>query len=249
MTELTDDEREIYGWQMDVPGLGEAGQRKLKDATVLVSRCGGLGGLVAYELAAAGVGRLIIPHGGVLKRSDLHRQLLQTHDHVGKLRINSIVRRLRELNPRCEVVGLNEHVTEANAERLVAQADVVVDAAPLFAERFAMNRAAVRLGRPMVECAMYALELTVATILPGRTACLRCWCREAPPTWTRRFPVLGAVSGTAGCIGAVEVVKLITGLGEPLAGRMLCADLGSMRFRTVRLARDPACPDCGEKTS
>ena len=106
---LTDEERAIYEWQMWVPGVGEEGQRKLKAATVFISRVGGLGGVVALELAAAGVGRLVLAHAGNLQAADLNRQLLQTHDHIGKPRMENIVRRLGELNPRCDVVGIARH--------------------------------------------------------------------------------------------------------------------------------------------
>lgn len=246
LSTLTQEERAIYEWQMWVPGFGEDGQRKLKGASVLISRCGGLGGIVAYELAAAGVGRLVIAHGGNLKPADLNRQLLQTHDHIGKPRIESIVRRLRELNPRIDIVAVGENVTEENAGRLVAQADVVVDAAPLFEERFALNRAAVGQGKPMVECAMYSTEAHVTTILPGCTACLQCLVPEKPAGWKRQFPVVGAVSGTAGCVGAVEVIKLLTGIGEPLAGTMLAMELRTMNFRKVRTVRRLDCPVCGD---
>lgn len=242
---LTDDERAIYEWQMWVPGFGEEGQRKLKGASVLISRVGGLGGLVAYELAAAGVGRLVLAHAGNLKPADLNRQLLQTHDHIGKPRIESIARRLRELNPRLDIVALGENITEENAGRLVAQADVVVDAAPLFEERFALNRAAVQQRKPMVECSMCSMEAHVTTILPGRTACLQCLVPEKPADWKRQFPVIGAVSGTAACIGAVEVIKLLTGLGEPLAGSMLVMDLRTMNVRRVKTVRRTDCPVCG----
>jgi molybdopterin/thiamine biosynthesis adenylyltransferase len=243
---LTDDERAIYEWQMWVPGFGEEGQRKLKGASVLISRVGGLGGLVAYELAAAGVGRLVLAHAGNLKPADLNRQLLQTHDHIGKPRIESIVRRLRDLNPRLDIVAVGENVTEENAGRLVAQADVVVDAAPLFEERFALNRAAVQQRKPMVECSMYSMEAHVTTILPGRTACLQCLVPETPADWKRQFPVIGAVSGTAACVGAVEVIKLLTGIGDPLAGSMLVMDLRTMNFRRVKTVRRPDCPVCSD---
>jgi len=241
---LTEAERARYQWQMWIPGFGEEGQRKLKGASVLISRCGGVGGMVAYQLAAAGVGKLVIAHAGNLKPSDLNRQLLQTHDHIGKPRIESITRRLKELNPHLEIVGYNENVSEANADRLVAQADVVVDAAPLFEERFALNRAAVGQRKPMVECAMHSMEVHVTTILPGKTPCLQCLVPEKPAHWKRQFPVLGAVAGVAGCLGAVEVVKLLTGLGEPLAGVLLVMNLDSMRIRPLRLTREPACPVC-----
>jgi molybdopterin-synthase adenylyltransferase len=241
---LTDTDRALYEWQMWVPGMGEEGQRKLKGASVLVSRVGGLGGLVALELAAAGVGRLVLAHGGRLKLSDLNRQLLQTRPHVGEVRMESIVRRLSELNPDCDIVGIAENATPENAEALVAQAVVVVDAAPLFQERLALNAAARRAGKPMVECAMHTLEASVTTFIPGRTGCLACYVPETPKTWKRQFPVFGAVSGTAACLGAMEVIKLITGIGEPLAGEMLCMDLGSMAFRRVKLPRRDDCEVC-----
>lgn len=244
-TELTDAERSIYEWQMWVPGVGEEGQRKLKDACVFISRVGGLGGVVALELAAAGVGRLVLAHAGELKASDLNRQLLQTQDHIGKSRMESIVRRLKELNPRCEILGHAENVNAGNAARLVEGADIIVDAAPMFEERFALNAAAFALGKPMVECAMHTLEASVTTFIPGRTGCLQCYVQEVPPGWKRQFPVFGAVSGTAGCLGAMEVIKLITGIGEPLAGEMLAMDLGSMKFRRVSLPRRAGCTVCG----
>ena len=242
--ELSAEELSIYEWQTWVRGFGVEGQRKLKNASVLISRCGGLGGLVAYELAAAGVGRLVIAHAGNVKPSDLHRQLLMTHDWLGKPRIESVARRLNELNPHVEVVGVPENVSTENVGRLVEQVDVVVDAAPLFEERYAMNDEAVRQRKPIVECAMYEMEATITTILPGQSPCLRCICPTKPPTWTRQFPVFGAVSGTVGCLGAMEAIKLIAGLGEPLAGWMLSMDLRSMTFRKRRTYRNPDCPVC-----
>ncbi len=242
--DLDDDERETYSWQMDLPGFGEIGQRRLKGASVLISRCGGLGGVAALELAAAGVGRLVIAHGGAVRRSDLHRQILQQADRVGRPRLESIVERLRALNPRIEVVGIPENASATNADQLVAQADVVIDAAPLFAERFALNDAAVRAKVPMIEASMHGWDAQITTILPGRSPCLRCWCPEEPPTWTRRFPVLGAVSGTAGCLAAAEAIKVITGIGQPLAGVLLRLDLAAGTTQRLRLARDAACAWC-----
>ena len=239
-------DRERYAWQFDVPKFGEEGQRKLKGATVLVTRAGGVGGAVALELAAAGVGRLILAHAGNLRLDDLNRQLLMRDDWIGKPRVECAARRLRELNPAIEVIPIAENVSDANAARFVADADVVVDAAPLFTERYALNRACVAARKPLVECAVFALELHVTTILPGRGPCLACIYPEDPSWWRRRFPVLGAVAGTAGCIGAVEAIKLLTSCGEPLAGRMLIADLGSNSFRTVRVSRQPDCPVCGK---
>lgn len=242
---LTDDEMARYEWQMWTPGFGREGQEKLKAATVLISRGGGMGSPVAYELAAAGVGRLIIAHGGNVKWSDLNRQLLMTTDWLGKPRAESAKRRLRELNPEVEVIAVPENINEGNAAELVAQADVVVDAAPLFQERFLMNREVVAQGKTMVECAMFDTDANVTTIIPGKTPCLACLFPELPPAWKREFPVFGAVPGTAACIAAFEVIKLISGLGKTLAGELLLLDLRNVEFRKMRIQRRPDCPVCG----
>jgi molybdopterin/thiamine biosynthesis adenylyltransferase len=242
---LTDEERAVYEWQTWVPDFGEEGQERLKGATVLISRVGGLGSVVAYELAAAGVGRLVLAHAGDVKPSDLNRQLLMTHEQLGKPRIESAERRLHDLNPRLEIVPVAENVSEENVERLVKEADVVVDCAPLFEERFLMNREAVRQSKPMVECAMYELQAQLTTILPGETPCLACLFPEAPPAWRREFPVFGAVSGAVGCLAAMEAVKLIAGIGESLAGELLTMDLRTMVFRKHRVSRRAGCAVCG----
>ncbi len=232
---LTEDEREIYSWQLDVRDFGEAGQERLKGASVLVSRVGGLGSVVAYELAAAGVGRLILAHGGNVRPSDLNRQLLMTHDWIGKPRIESITRRLKELNPRLEIVSVPENMSDQNAEQLVGMADCVVDAAPLFQERLAMNDAAERRGIPVVEAAMYELEATLTVIQPPQTPRFRELVPEVPPGWQRRFPVFGAVSGTVACLAAMETIKLLAGFGTPLRNRLLRLDLRDMRMEVISL--------------
>ncbi len=244
-SDLTPDERATYEWQTWIPGFGEEGQRRLKAATVLVSRIGGVGGAAALALAAAGVGKLILAHAGNVKPSDLNRQMLMTHAALGTSRIECAATRLQELNPRLVIVAVPENIGEANADRLVRDADVVVCCAPLFEERLAMNAACVRAGKPMIDGAMHELTGQLTTVIPGRTACLACRVPVVPPTWTRRFPVLGAVAGTVGMLAAAEVVKLITGVGEPLADHLLTFDLRDMRFRTVKLRRRPDCPACG----
>lgn len=244
---LTDEERRVYEWQMWVPDFGEPGQEVLKGASVLVSRCGGVGGVVAYELAAAGIGRLVLAHAGNVKPSDLNRQLLMTHAGLGQSRVASAARRLKDLNPRLEVVAVPENVTPDNAARLVEQVDLVVDCAPLFEERFEMNRQAVRQGKPMVECAMYELEARITTFVPGRTGCLACLCPEKPSTWKRQFPVFGAVSGMVACLAATEAIKVLSGLGRPLVNQLLLCDLKDMSFRKVCVPRDPNCPVCASR--
>lgn len=244
---LTDEERAVYEWQIWVPGFGEAGQETLKDSSVLVSRVGGLGSVVAYELAAAGIGRLVLAHAGNIKPSDLNRQLLMTHAGLGHPRVASAERRLKELNPRLEILPVGENLSEQNAEQLVSEVDLVVDCAPLFPERYAMNQQCVRQGKPLVECAMYDLEAQITTILPGHSPCLRCLYPEDPPVWQREFPVFGAVSGTVGCLGAMEAIKVLSGLGQPLAGTLLTCDLRDMTFHRRQLLRQPDCPVCSEE--
>lgn len=248
-TPLTDEERAVYEWQMWTPDFGERGQELLKSSSVLISRVGGLGSVVALELAAAGVGTLVLAHGGDIKPSDLNRQLLMTHAGLGTARIESVERRLKDLNPRLRTICVGENVSAANAGELVAQADLVVDCAPLFEERLALNAAAVAQGKPMVECAMYDMQAQITTLHPGRepepTPCLACLTPAPPPAWKREFPVFGAVSGTVGCMAAMEAIKVLAGLGQPLYGRQVTIDLGRVRFNEFTIERDPECEVCG----
>ncbi|MBI1310655.1 HesA/MoeB/ThiF family protein [bacterium] len=246
---LTDEERATYEWQIWVDDFGEAGQEVLKNSSVLVSRLGGLGGVVAYELAAAGAGKLVLAHAGNVKHSDLNRQLLMTHDWLGKPRIESAVRRLRELNPRLEIVAAGENICEDNARRLVNEADLIIDCAPLFPERFAMNRQAMLQNKPLIECAMFDLEATLTTIRPGQTPCLACLYPEKPPEWRREFPVFGAVSGAIGCLAVMEAIKVLAGFGETLDSELLSFDLRDMTFSKRRIQRNENCPVCGSLSS
>lgn len=249
LPELTELERSIYEWQMWIADFGEHGRRKLKNASVLISRAGGVGGLVAFQLAAAGFGRLVIAHAGNVRHSDLNRQLLMTDDAVGKPRIESIQRTLRALNPRMDLVAVNANIGPDNVEELIAQVDLVVDCAPLFPERFAMNEQCVAQKKPLVECAMYELEAQLTTIIPGESPCLRCLYPDPPANWTRQFPVFGAVAGSIACLAAVEAIKIVAGIGDPLVGRMLRCDLRSMEFRTLQIKRRSACACCGHLKS
>ena len=243
---LSELDKAIYEWQMWVPDFGEAGQEKLKNSSVLISRVGGVGSVVAYELAAAGIGKLVLAHGGNIKHSDLNRQLVMTYDAIGKPRIESAERRLRELNPHMEIETLPENVSEANVKSLVDRVDLIVDCAPLFSERFAMNAEAVRQGKPIIECAMYELEAQITTIMPGKTPCLSCLYPQEPTVWKRQFPVFGAVSGTIACMGAMEALKVLSGLGQPLLGKLLTCDLRDMTFRKIGIQRRNDCPVCGD---
>lgn len=243
---LTEGERAVYEWQLGIPGFGEEGQKSLKSASILVTRVGGVGGAAALALAAAGVGRLLLVHQGNVRNSDLNRQTLMTADGVGKPRVESAQRRLKELNPRLAVEIRNANIGEDNVDELVEDADLIVDAAPLFRERFLLNRAAVEQGKPMVDAAMYELEAQLTTLVPGKTPCLTCLYPGDPPGWRRQFPVFGAVASSIGSLAAMEAIKVLSGLGEPLLGRMLVADLRDMSFRTVKLQRNLHCLVCRE---
>lgn len=245
LPELTPEEHAIYEWQMWVRNFGELGQRKLKNAAVLISRCGGVGGVVALQLAAAGIGKMFIAHAGNVKPSDLNRQLLMTYDWIGKPRSESIKRRLKELNPRIDLTVIDQNINEENAEPLVAQVDLVVDCAPLFQERFAMNRQCIAQKKPLVECAMYEMEAQITSISPGQTPCLQCLYPEIPANWKRQFPVFGAVSGTIASMAAMEALKIIGQFGQPLYGKLLRCDFNSMSFKTLRIQRRSNCACCG----
>ncbi|HUY88164.1 MAG TPA: HesA/MoeB/ThiF family protein [Pirellulales bacterium] len=245
LPELTADEQRRYEWQLTVRDFGMEGQRRLKRATVLISRIGGVGGSAALQLAAAGIGRLILAHAGNVRLDDLNRQLLMTTESLGRPRIESAARRLRELNPHVEIETVAENICEGNVAELVGRCDVVVSAAPLFTERLLMNRQAVRWQKPLVDCSMYDLEARLMTVLPGRTPCLECLYPEPPPNWKRQFPVFSAVSCTVGSLAAMETIKVIAGFGGPLAGRLLLGDLRDMSFRTLPIARREDCAACG----
>ncbi|MEO0536300.1 MAG: HesA/MoeB/ThiF family protein [Cyanobacteria bacterium P01_A01_bin.123] len=245
---LTPTEVERYRRQMMLPGLGETGQRQLKNTTALVTGVGGLGGTAALYLAVAGVGKLILVRGGNLQRDDLNRQVLMTDDWVGKPRVFKAQETLAKLNPDIEIEAVCEYVDVDNIEPLVQQADIALDCAFDFKERDLLNTACVRWSKPMVEAAMNSMEAYLTTIVPGKTPCLTCLFPEKPE-WDRwGFGVLGAVSGTLACLAALEAIKLITGLGEPLQGQLLTMDLARAEFAKRRSYHDPNCPVCGPIT-
>ena len=163
---------------------------------------------------------------------------------LGKSRIESVEKRLKELNPRLEIVAVGENINENNVAELVAQADVIVGAAPLFEERYLMNQEAVKQKKVLIDCAMYELEAQITTIIPGETPCLSCLYPEKPVAWKRKFPVFGAVSGTVACLGAMEAIKVISGLGETLSGKLLAMDLRDMSFNKVGINKNNKCTIC-----
>ncbi|MEL7052375.1 MAG: HesA/MoeB/ThiF family protein [Cyanobacteria bacterium J06588_5] len=247
-TEFSPTELERYRRQMMLPGLGEAGQQRLKGTTALVTGVGGLGGTAALYLAVAGVGKLILVRGGNLQRDDLNRQVLMTDDWVGKPRVLKAQETLRAINPDIEIEAVCEYVTADNIDALVQQADIALDCAFDFKERDLLNAACVRWNKPMVEAAMNGMDAYLTTIVPGKTPCLSCLFPEKPE-WDRwGFGVLGAVSGTLACLAALEAIKLITGLGEPLLGQLLTMDLARAAFAKRHSYHDPSCRVCGSSS-
>ncbi|MCH2114937.1 MAG: HesA/MoeB/ThiF family protein [Pirellulales bacterium] len=229
---------------MDIPGFGQEGQEKLRNTTALVSRTGGLGGPIALQLAAAGIGKLVLAHGGNLQPSDLNRQVLMRHGSLGQPRIESARETLQAFNPHITVETVNANINEENAEELVGSADIVFDAAPRFNERFLLNRQCVRQRKSLIDAAMFSMEGQVVTIVPGLTPCLACLYPEEPPHWNRRFPVLGAVSSLIANIAVVQGICLLTGIGDAHLGKMIYIDTAGMNLRKIAIQRRIDCAVC-----
>jgi molybdopterin/thiamine biosynthesis adenylyltransferase len=228
-----------------LPGFGEEAQQRLKSSTVLVTGVGGLGGTAALYLAVAGVGRLILVRGGELRLDDMNRQVLMTHDWVDKPRVFKAKETLEQINPDVRVDAICEYVTPENVDALVQSADVTLDCAHNFVERDLLNAACIRWDKPMVEAAMSGMEAYLTTIVPGKTPCLSCLFPEKPEWDKRGFGVLGAVSGALACLTALEAIKLIGAIGQPLYGQLLTMDLSNSDFAKRRSYHDPDCPACG----
>jgi molybdopterin/thiamine biosynthesis adenylyltransferase len=236
---------ERYRRQLSLDGFGVEGQERLKDSTALVAGIGGLGGTVALYLAAAGIGRLSLTHQGTLDLPDLNRQILMSPEQVGESRVRCAQDGLKRFNPEVAIDILDGRICEENVRDLVDAADIVISCRYNFEERELLNQACVRLGKPLVEAAMYGMEAYLTTILPGRTHCLRCIYPDFPDWDPMTFPVLGAVSGSLGCLAAVEAIKVLTGVGSPLSGQLLYFDLCDMTFKKFRVTRRPDCAVCG----
>ncbi len=235
-----------FARQMILNGFGAEGQRRLRAATAVVAGVGGLGGAAALYLAAAGIGRLVLFHPGPLELPDLNRQTLMRPEWLGRERAACARETLLRLYPDVEVVALAEAIGPESAPPWLVRAQVALDCRHNFGERFLLNRLCLEAGVPLVEAAMNAGEGYVTVVRPGVTPCLNCLFAEGDPGWDPLgFPVLGAVAGTLGCLAALEAIKVVTGWGEPLYGRLLSLDLERGEVRVLRLRRDPGCAACG----
>lgn len=226
--------------------IGEEGQQKLKNAVVFIAGIGGLGGTTATYLAAAGIGKLIIAHQGVIALPDLNRQTLMDSSLIGEQRISSAVKQLKRINPEVEIEAYDENIEYEKAAPWVAASDIVVDARYTVHERYTLNKLCVDQKKTMVEAAMSGFELSLTTIKPGETACLCCVFPERDESWEPLgFPVLGATSGIAGCLAAIEVVKVLTGIGTPFYNKLFRFDTLRFYSHTFRVKRNPSCEHCG----
>ena len=237
-----------YSRQILLPQFGVEGQERLMASTVLVVGAGGLGSPVALYLAAAGVGRLVIADFDRVDLTNLQRQILHATDRIGTAKAESARRTLHALNPEIEIVPIGRRLEGELLQEQVAASDAVVDASDNFATRFAVNAACVATGRPLIAGAVIRWEgqVSVYTGRPG-DPCYRCLYGnggEVEDTCSENG-ILAPVAGIVGSIQATETLKVLSGVGTTLAGRLLILDALEMRFRTLTLTRDPACPVCG----
>jgi molybdopterin/thiamine biosynthesis adenylyltransferase/rhodanese-related sulfurtransferase len=249
---LTDEELLRYGRHLVLPEVGLEGQRRLKQARVLLVGAGGLGSPVALYLAAAGVGHLGLCDFDAVDASNLQRQVLHGTRDVGRPKVESGRDRLADLNPNVHVELHPLRLDRGNALELVRAHDLVVDGTDNFATRYLVNDACVLAGRPNVYASIFRFEGQASVFATADGPCYRCLHPEPPPPGLvpscAEGGVLGVLPGLLGLIQATEAVKLILGIGEPLVGRLLLVDALTMRFQALRLRRDPACPACGTRT-
>jgi sulfur-carrier protein adenylyltransferase/sulfurtransferase len=240
-----------YSRHIILPKIGAAGQRKLIDSRVLCIGAGGLGSPAAMYLAAAGVGTLGIVDFDRVDLTNLQRQLLHDTADVGRPKVDSAAERLNDINPEVEVIKHNLVLSSDNALDILGQYDLVVDGSDNFPVRYLVNDATQMLGKPLVYGSIYQFDGQASVFMPGPgTPCYRCLFPEPPPPGTvpscAEGGVFGVLPGIIGSIQAVEAIKLVTGVGEPLVGRLLLFDALEMEFTTVKLRWDPGCPVCGE---
>jgi len=240
-----------YSRHIILPGIGAAGQRALMDAKVLCIGAGGLGSPAAMYLAAAGVGTLGLLDFDRVDLTNLQRQLLHDTGDVGRPKVDSAADRINALNPNVEVVKHDTTLTSDNAFDILGRYDVIVDGTDNFPVRYLVNDATQMLGKPLVYGSIYQFDGQASVFLPGpETPCYRCLFPQPPPPGAvpncAEAGVFGVLPGIVGSIQAVEAIKLIVGIGEPLVGRLLLFDALAMDFTTVKLRWDPDCPVCGK---
>lgn len=246
--ELTNDEILRYSRHLMLPEVGIEGQRRLKAARVLIVGAGGLGSPVALYLAAAGIGRLGLVDPDVVSYSNLQRQVIHGGSTLGRPKVESAQARLHDLNAAIDIATYREAFTAQTAERIARGYDLIVDGTDNFPTRYLANDVCLRLGIPFAYGAIFRMEGQVSLFGIDGGPCYRCVFPTPPPPESvqtcEEAGVLGVVPGTIGTLQATEVIKWILELGSPLAGRLLIYDAGEMRFETVDIEKNPACPTC-----
>jgi molybdopterin/thiamine biosynthesis adenylyltransferase/rhodanese-related sulfurtransferase len=231
--------------------VGEEGQAKLLNARVLCLGAGGLGSPVAFYLAAAGVGTLGIVDDDVVDLSNLQRQILHTTDRIGMLKVESARKTINALNPDVKVVEHRTRLDSSNIMEIIADYDIIVDGCDNFPTRYLVNDACVMTGKTNVHGSIFQFEGQVTVFEPKTGPCYRCLFPEPPPPGMApscaEAGVLGVLPGLVGCMQALETIKVILGIGEPLIGRLANVETLGFEVRTMRLRKDPKCPICGEQ--
>lgn len=249
LPELTDDDLARYSRHLLLPEVGVEGQRRLKAARVLCVGAGGLGAPLAFYLAAAGIGTLGLLDFDVVDVSNLQRQIIHSTNDIGRPKLDSAAEKLHALNPDMKIVKLNTMLTSANALEIFKDFDMVADGTDNFPTRYLVNDACVLTGIPNVYASIYRFEGQASVFATKDGPCYRCLYPEPPPPGLvpscAEGGVLGILPGLLGVIQATEVIKLVLGKGEPLIGRLLLADALAMRFRELKLRKNPDCPVCG----
>ena len=260
--QLSDAQRDRYSRHLLLPEVGEAGQAKLLKAKVLLIGAGGLGAPASLYLAAAGIGTLGLVDADTVDASNLQRQVIHATSRLGMSKVDSAEQVIKDLNPDVKVVGYKERVDSSNVERIFKDWDVIVDGTDNFPTRYLVNDASVFLGKPVVHGSIVRFDGQLTTFVPPSAAkklglepgpCYRCLYPEPPPPHLapscQEAGVLGILPGVIGVLQATEAVKLVLGIGEPLIGRLLTYDSLKMKFRELKLRRNPECPVCGSKPS
>lgn len=249
--ELSSSELQRYSRHLALPELGLEGQKKLKRGSALVVGAGGLGSPASLYLTAAGVGRLGIIDFDRIDATNLQRQVLYGTSDVGAEKVEVAAERLRDLNPEIEIVAYNTQLTSKNALDILRDYDVVIDGTDNFPTRYLVNDACVLLGKPYVYGSILRFDGQVAVFDATRGPCYRCLFKEPPPPGLvpncAEGGVLGALPGIIGSLQALEAIKLLSAVGEPLVGRLMLFDGLSMKWRELRLKKNAGCVMCGEK--
>ena len=251
LPELTQDDLSRYSRHLILPEVGVEGQRKLKAARVLCVGTGGLGSPLALYLAAAGVGTLGLVDFDVVDASNLQRQIIHSTADIGRKKLDSAEEKLKALNPALNVVKHDTLLSSANALDILKDYDVVADGTDNFPTRYLVNDACVLLGKPNAYGSIFRFEGQASVFATKDGPCYRCLYPEPPPPGLvpscAEGGVLGILPGLIGVIQATETIKLILGIGEPLIGRLLLVDALKMRFRELKLRKNPECPVCGTR--